>query len=430
MKSTFTFFVTILLAFSLTGQSHHQHDLNYLNADAQNNFKSPLVIKHRMDSTIYEDYYESKDEWYLDDKQDFIYDENGNMVESSWYYMENSQWLLSDLTEFTYDENGLIILKVENYVDESTSQLVVNYKTEYTYNGNQQLALMIETNWNTNTNQWELTYKKAYIYNDAWDISVINDYHWEEDTEEWINGDSAVYNYDYNNYIELVLVYEWDNDNSEWKENTKKEYTCDENGNVTSRIISYMNYNTNEWSTYSKREYEYDANANPTIEIAFYWDESKGEWYEEYKYEYSYNLDYDLNDMILPPRFYYNPDYFENISNMPIDYLKYSSNYGTTWYLSKRATYYYSEQNVTNVSYVSESSIKVFPNPVRDKFVINCTCSDIKITNINLYNVVGKKQEVVQNDNQMNIQHLAEGIYFLKIEFSNGSSEIIKIVKN
>ena len=164
--------------------------------------QSTQVIKHRMDSTIYEDYYENKGEWYLDDKQDFIYDENGNMTESSWYYMENSQWQLTDVTQFTYDENGLIILKVENYIDESSGELVINYKEEYTYTGNQQLALMIETNWNTNVNQWELTYKKAYVYNDFWEISVINDYHWEDDTQEWINGDSIVdsYNSSMGNY--------------------------------------------------------------------------------------------------------------------------------------------------------------------------------------------------------------------------------------
>ena len=389
--------------------------------------QSTQVIKHRMDSTIYEDYYENKGEWYLDDKQDFIYDENGNMTESSWYYMENSQWQLTDVTQFTYDENGLIILKVENYIDESSGELVINYKEEYTYTGNQQLALMIETNWNTNVNQWELTYKKAYVYNDFWEISVINDYHWEDDTQEWINGDSIVYNYDSNNFIELVLVYEWDNDNSEWKENTKKEYTCDGSGNVTERIISYMNYNTNEWSTYSKREYGFDTNANPTQEILYSWEESKGFWDEDYKYEYTYNLDYELSDMILPPLFYYNPDNFENISNMAIDYQKYY--FSGSWYVEKKATYYYSEQNVTGISNISEMGINIFPNPVKDKFIINTTGSDLEIESLSLINVAGFEQEIDQIGNQINISHLAGGIYLLKLEFSDGSTAIKKIVK-
>lgn len=420
MKNTFTFLLVSIITISLVGQS---------NFYPTNNLKSTQVIKHLMDSTIYEVYYEEDEEWHLKYKQDFIYDENLNMLESSWYYMRNSQWEFTDITEFTYDEDGLITLRLESYWDDNSGDIVINYKEEYTYNDDDQLTLMVETNWNTNVNEWELTYKKEYYYNENEDISYTHDYHWEDDIEDWENGDSAIYTYDANAYLELILLYEWDNDNGIWKENTKKEFTNDDDGNVTSRIISYMNYNTNEWSIYSKREYTYDGSANPQSEIYSYWEDSKGYWDEDRKYEYSYNLEYELSDMILPPLFYFNPDYYENITNMPIDYMEYNAYFGGSWSVTDRITYFYSEQEVTGFSNLSESSVEIYPNPTSG--IINFRMGiNFQQISFELIDMQGKRvmQQKISNNQKVDIRQLPKGLYFYKISCNKESLYSGKII--
>ncbi len=77
-------------------------------------------------------------------------------------------------------------------------------------------------------------------------------------------------------------------------------------------------------------------------------------------------------------------------------------------------------QSVVDFSY--------YPNPVND--ILNIS-SNIKIIQIDLYNLVGQKVSDFDVDSQtINIESLSPGIYLLKTKFINGKVEISKIIKN
>ena len=80
----------------------------------------------------------------------------------------------------------------------------------------------------------------------------------------------------------------------------------------------------------------------------------------------------------------------------------------------------------------ASSNVQVFPNPFHDKIKI-IQNNQSKSIQIDLYDISGKKilsQGHVNNEIEIiGLESLSTGIYFLKIQFSNGSFETIKLVK-
>ncbi len=79
------------------------------------------------------------------------------------------------------------------------------------------------------------------------------------------------------------------------------------------------------------------------------------------------------------------------------------------------------------VDYLNNASASVFPNPFSEAVHIR---SDKKILNVELYNQFGAIVRQVKYTRQMEAQDLSQGLYFLKLEFEDGTKAEFKIVKN
>ena len=63
-----------------------------------------------------------------------------------------------------------------------------------------------------------------------------------------------------------------------------------------------------------------------------------------------------------------------------------------------------------------DSEISVYPNPVRDRVVIE----GIEVAEVDVYNALGQLVKTVQNTNEINVSDLMEGIYLLRITAADG----------
>lgn len=64
----------------------------------------------------------------------------------------------------------------------------------------------------------------------------------------------------------------------------------------------------------------------------------------------------------------------------------------------------------------SESRISVYPNPASEKIFIKGE----KISDVELYSIDGRKQNVVlNNDQSVNVSHLTKGSYVVKVKIKN-----------
>ncbi len=75
---------------------------------------------------------------------------------------------------------------------------------------------------------------------------------------------------------------------------------------------------------------------------------------------------------------------------------------------------------------INQAKIRVFPNPTTDKIIIE---SEENIESIHIYDINGKIITLDNQSNTINISHLSNGMYFIKIKFENGFQYFHKLIK-
>jgi hypothetical protein len=77
----------------------------------------------------------------------------------------------------------------------------------------------------------------------------------------------------------------------------------------------------------------------------------------------------------------------------------------------------------------SSSSVRAYPNPTNGQITLQDLPSDLDA--IQVYNVLGERvlQTTTINNEELSLEHLEAGIYFLNIRFNDHSHQIIKIHK-
>lgn len=82
------------------------------------------------------------------------------------------------------------------------------------------------------------------------------------------------------------------------------------------------------------------------------------------------------------------------------------------------------ESIYTSVDENNVASFEVYPNPMNNTLYINGDVQDVTI-----FNAVGQQVLFVESRNEINVEDLSEGLYFVKISDKNGNSVVKKIVK-
>ncbi len=82
------------------------------------------------------------------------------------------------------------------------------------------------------------------------------------------------------------------------------------------------------------------------------------------------------------------------------------------------------ESIYTSVDENNVASFEVYPNPMNNTLYIN---GDVQ--NVTIFNAVGQQVLFVESRNEINVEDLSEGLYFVKISDKNGNSMVKKIVK-
>ncbi|ARV14167.1 T9SS type A sorting domain-containing protein [Polaribacter sp. SA4-12] len=451
----------------------HKKDKNFKTRDIRvqkkiESLKSSSLEKRYLDSLTYQEWDNDFNTWRFTTKQEFIY-ENNRIKTETVYTWNGSELKLTPILkiEYTFDDYGNLISKIQ-----STTGLTLDWalqqKTDYTYflNKDGVYKLLIEENFANYTlnNQWINTYKFELIY-DASEIMVVQEIgsEWDSGKDEWI----SMYIDDYY-YTSGILSSEinsyWNNDTSEWVLNSKWDYFYDmfalaeevfywrdafENEWVQeSRFLYEYGIGLNampiltietafiwdpekgNWQNYYKDEYQYDNNYNRTTASYFNWIETPGEWAQYYKDEFIFDLNYSFSDLIVP--FNYGEEIDDTsvyFSNMVIGYRGYES-VNQIWEDNMKMLFFYSDytNSLSIDDEILTQSIVLYPNPVSDILFID---SEIAITKIEIYSVLGQKVKEISSDfKSISFKDLKDGIYIVKIQAENLSVSQKIIIHN
>jgi len=83
------------------------------------------------------------------------------------------------------------------------------------------------------------------------------------------------------------------------------------------------------------------------------------------------------------------------------------------------------EEIISGVDENNVASFEVYPNPMNNTLYVNGDVQDVTI-----FNAVGQQVLFVENANEINVEDLSEGLYFVRISDKSGNSMVKKIVKN
>ncbi|WP_042491774.1 T9SS type A sorting domain-containing protein [Aequorivita sublithincola] len=88
----------------------------------------------------------------------------------------------------------------------------------------------------------------------------------------------------------------------------------------------------------------------------------------------------------------------------------------------------FGDRIVLSTSQNYETNIKIFPNPTNDFLYYEIDNPEL-ISEINIYDLNGEKQNSQHSDNSLNLKMLTSGIYFVEFLFKDNRKEIQQIIK-
>lgn len=466
-KITLAFTALVLLGFNQINAQEERKANNYRDAflkqlqfasqpiNTNNNYASSLekkAAKQRLDSIVIEGYNTTTSSYGNGSKKYFTYDFNGRILTSISIFWNNTLgiWQNEQKNIIAYNKQGYQTLE-ETYFgwDQASQKWQFGLKEEYTFDNNGNRTSTIIYNWDFASQTFSVSsnVKSNYVLNSngnptiSYDSVFYTTYNTVGKTE---------YTYDANGKLLLQLNSSFNNGN--WELSRKFEYTYDANGNITSRINNYWNRQTNNWGRGGKELYTFDANNNETLKIYSEWNTeinvwetiNKEEqtydvmgnritsvgfnWYSNYKWVDSYKIQYDYNNSYAAADIIWSfPT--QMFKHMVTSYTE--QRWGNAgWVNGARNTFYYSANNFNGVKENGLASTNIFPNPTSGIITIAAT---IGLKTIYIFDVSGKlvlSQNIAnkQNNVELDLSNLNNGIYFIRAKTENGQSNINKIV--
>ncbi len=478
MKSLFTLLLACMISLSLMGQhdikdlkkqhhvkKHHnsfsalekkmsrspeyasRHLSRQFRAIQSTSLKADQATDQTMDSILWEIYDTTNSKWVLTERELFVYDGNGNMIQYQWFAFDSldmkilpsdkedvkynaqgqpteivwlvwdkasGQWVNEAKFELTYDGEGNLIQETLYEWDTDGSQWLVGLQFDMTYDGNGNILSELWLFWDEDSSKLIQIFKDEYIY-EGGKLTTWNEYYWEEGA--WELTYYTAYTYDNGNLI-LELTQGWDLFTEDWGDFSKIEYTYVGDKVVTEIVWGF------DWMSFTmvlqtRFEYTWDADGNMITEVESSWDEGAGSWQNTWKSEWTFNKNFTILDLYVP--YWFTADLADlTFWHMPVSETGYFNNNGT-WDLNYRQTAYYSDfGGSTSIEDVLETPVSVFPNPASETVTFNW---DEKYTRLNLeiYDLTGKRliSRSIDNNETISVDDLSRGMYLYKLTENN-----------
>ena len=228
--------------FSGKNEKYERQHPNILKTPKGNKFKSiPEEDNQKLDSIIYKSWDYSVNRYFIDSKEAYTYDANGNLTSDISYQWDTikNQWVSYEKIDYTYDANFRVVTTKWG-----------SYTVEFTYDTNGNIILSIAYNWDESTNHRDNISKSEFTYEDG-NVTLYIFYGWDESTSKWIIIEKCEYTYDANGHRALAIYYFWNETTSQWVNAAKAESIYDDNGNMTLNVYYEWDETSSQWVNFS-----------------------------------------------------------------------------------------------------------------------------------------------------------------------------------
>ena len=368
----------------------------------------------------------------------YNYGGNNNMLTELWESPQSGNWVNRLNFTYSYYENNNIRTKL--YETWQNDDWVNTLK--YTYGYDEKNNIRTELSENLQNGNW-VNYEKYTCSYDG-NNNMLTELYESWQSGDWVKNKEYTYDYDENNNIILTKLYEpWQGD---WINSGKITCSYDENNNVMTKFVE--SWQDGGLVNYRKAAYSYDGN-NMT-ELWEYW--QNGDWVIRVKQTHTYDKNNNKLTFLSQNRqndgwvnsFQFLWTYDENDNCVFKELLNwkdgrwqpfqassdfyYNNMQSSHTYFGYKVTATYVKFNHVGIADILQNNkFLVYPNPTQNSFFIEFK----NVSTVKLYDMLGK-EVLTQNANgktEINISHLSQGIYNVKV-FSDGktigNSKIVK----
>lgn len=330
----------------------------------------------------------------------YVYDNNNNIVEQVFSSVQNSLLTPNTKTLLIYDAQNQVSSITNLWFDASTSIYWNSSKTDYIRNANGEVVN--ELFFDYLTNSWALAGQKTYNYvaNNAVEVVFQNT---NNNGTTFNNVDRQTYAYNANNFPTELVSYSWTN--STWDPTIKSTYAYDATNNVI-QTLEYLMNNSN-WDPHFKEDLGYNSTNDFILYESFMMQGIN--WSPLYKQVNTYDTPL-LQDLIVPTNFSF---------NTKLDIEQIYESIGPTWSLIRTSQYNYSEDITNSIASLDDKKISVYPVPSND--ILNVLVEN-ESKQAKVFNSFGKlllEVNLVKGLNQLSMEGLSTGTYFINDETNN-----------
>lgn len=198
-----------------------------------------------------------KKQWIRGGYNDYVYDIKGKLLQQIEAFVNFSTSFSK--TTFSYDETGKQ-LNQTRYLSEDKNQWSLEDKQDFTYNSNGLLASTTKCSWEIYDNSWLFYAKTEYNYDDKGKDTLTVIYRWNNSTDKWMNDGKVENTYDANGFKTKAVTYELTDGTLSMTKDSKAEYTFDNKGNLLSEEVYSWDEDSLFWTGYIATNYTYDLN--------------------------------------------------------------------------------------------------------------------------------------------------------------------------
>ncbi len=313
----------------------------------------------------------------------------------------------------------------------ATNEWFLDLKRSYSYDNDSNIIDYTYKLWDNEINDWETLSKRTYLYDADSNLIEFIDFrkYQNEEVYEWSSIFKHIYSYNaYNQLIEDLSYSSWNNETNDWESLFKYNYTNNSAGNPIEVLVFKWDFISEIWNNYSQTEITYNSNQQLTEEYKQKWDPLISNW-ENYSLKtVLYNDDYQKLESKLE---YWSTDYWYVESKNTYQHDENQNLINITgfdtfdWWSS---THYYSEYDIllNNSENDLQNPISIFPNPSSDFININGIEDEVRII---IYNLTGKKVLETSAKNNIDVSSLNKGVYIVNVK-SSTLNKNMKLVKN
>lgn len=341
---------------------------------------------------------------------------------------------------YIYDNTGALYQYREEVWNETSNAWEKSLLQEYSnYDSNGLPGNLLEMNWNSTLTDWENSKNYTLTFDAVGNLTELILETWDLTGVAWINSERVVSSYDASGNSTEDILQIWDATGGTWQNDVKYTYTYDINGELTKELEQTYNTVDGIWVDSYQILITYDAQGNVIKYNEQEWDIVTGAWLNKNNYEASYNSngyiehevfqDWDntLNEMVNFSQSFYYYDEYGIPSGLLVQLIDEAT---SAWADYSKEEYFWSTATISSFDDLNKNiGINIYPNPTTDKIKIVAE-TDAKATLVSIYSINGSKIKDIslKSNNEISLNELKNGVYYLKINTSEGSL-IKKVIK-